>query len=315
MDTSKHLIDEFYKDIHDILRSLESHDTDLSDGEKKQVTTNVKDIMRMIHGKNYNELVIDEILNKVFEKHYHVNFEESIIDEIKNGISEDMIRRKQIFDHLKGLPQPEQKSQEWFKMREQMITASDIGTCLGVNKYQTTRDLLFKKCGLGEKFKENPAVYHGKKYEFIATLIYSHLYNVKVEEFGLIQSPHHPFLGASPDGICTMETLNGLVSKLIGRMLEIKCPLRRKIKMSGEEYGEICPKYYWCQVQIQLEVCDLDECDFLQCDIREYKSREEWLNDDTSVYKFYHTTEGKEIKMNDKTKKGAIIEFVKKIPQ
>ena len=53
----------------------------------------------------------------------------------------------------------------------------------------------------------------------------------------------------------------------------------RKIKYIGDIKDNICPIYYWCQVQLQLECCNLDECDFIQCNIEEYKGREEWLDD------------------------------------
>ena len=59
-------------------------------------------------------------------------------------------------------------------------------------------------------------------------------------------------------------------SDMVGRMLEIKCPLTRKIKTSGEVDGEICPHYYYCQVQQQLECCDLEYCDFWQCSLQEF---------------------------------------------
>jgi hypothetical protein len=68
-------------------------------------------------------------------------------------------------------------------------------------------------------------------------------------------------LGASPDGISED-----------GVMLEIKCPVSRKI--TG-----IPPRYYWCQVQGQLEVCELDRCDFLECKLKEYEDEEEYLFD------------------------------------
>jgi hypothetical protein len=60
-------------------------------------------------------------------------------------------------------------------------------------------------------------------------------------------------------------------------MVEIKCPYRRKINMSGEIDDHICPHYYWIQIQLQLECCDLEYCDFWQCDIKEYYSIEEWM--------------------------------------
>jgi hypothetical protein len=69
-------------------------------------------------------------------------------------------------------------------------------------------------------------------------------------------------------------------------MLEIKCPLMRKIKYKGDIIDTICPIYYWCQVQLQLECCDLDECDFVQCNIEEYINRTDWLNDTNSEYDY-----------------------------
>ena len=83
--------------------------------------------------------------------------------------------------------------------------------------------------------------------------------------------------------------MNGIVShykhngkhktNLVGRMLEIKCPVSRKINTTGSVRGVICPVYYWDQVQIQLETCDLDECDFWQCKIIEYENREAFIKD------------------------------------
>jgi hypothetical protein len=61
-------------------------------------------------------------------------------------------------------------------------------------------------------------------------------------------------------------------------MLEIKCPVSRKL-VKSDDHKDACPIYYYDQVLQQLEVCDLDECDFWQCKVEEYNSREEFLND------------------------------------
>jgi hypothetical protein len=61
-------------------------------------------------------------------------------------------------------------------------------------------------------------------------------------------------------------------------MVEIKCPVSREIKMSGDIF-DICPEYYWVQVQLQLECCNLEECDFWQCSLYEYVCFEEFLDD------------------------------------
>lgn len=217
------------------------------------------------------------------------------------------------FNYLSSLPQPEQKSQEWYDARDNKITASSIATAIGEIPYpnQTPYDLLLEKCGKGPGFNENKFVHHGKKYEQIATMIYEHIYNAKVSEFGLLPHPTINFLGASPDGICNQYTLDNKFSKRLGTMLEIKCPLTRKIKTKGDIDGEICPHYYWCQVQVQLECCDLDDCDFWQCELVEYKNREKWLQDKCEDTK--NTEEQNNPKYIPKYAcKGCIIQFIHK---
>jgi hypothetical protein len=68
-------------------------------------------------------------------------------------------------------------------------------------------------------------------------------------------------------------------------MLEIKCPVTRKIAIT-DVVEDTCPIYYFCQVQQQLEVCDLDECDFWQCKLYEYKDRQEFVDDTDSCEPF-----------------------------
>ena len=162
--------------------------------------------------------------------------------------------------YLQTLPQHEQKSPEWYAMRLTMVSASDWGTILGENHYSNPNQVLLKKCG-EDNFITNEAMMWGNKYEDVAIAIYEHRNHKKVYEFGCIRHPFINFLGASPDGITTE-----------GVMLEIKCPSSRKI--TG-----IPPRYYWCQVQGQLEVCELDRCDFLECKLKEYEDEEEYLND------------------------------------
>jgi putative phage-type endonuclease len=163
--------------------------------------------------------------------------------------------------YLKTLPQHEQKSEEWYAMRLTMLSASDWGTILGDNPYSKQDQVLLKKCGQ-DNFMTNAAMQWGNKYEDVAIAIYEYRNNVKIYDFGCIRHPSLSFLGASPDGISTD-----------GVMLEIKCPTSRQI--TG-----IPPKYYWCQVQGQLEVCELDRCDFLECKLKEYENGEtEYVND------------------------------------
>ena len=71
-----------------------------------------------------------------------------------------------------------------------MITASSCAGAIGEIKYEDSKpkSFILEKLGLGKGFKENDFVYHGKKYEKIAILIYEQIYNSKIGEFGLI--PH-----------------------------------------------------------------------------------------------------------------------------
>lgn len=140
----------------------------------------------------------------------------------------------------------EQRSEEWFKLRRGMLTASDAATALGENPYEKPDALVLKKCGLGKKFTGNAATQWGQKYEDEARDIYCAKYNEVVHEIGVCPHPVHKFLGGSPDGIS--ET---------GKLVEIKCPLRREIKPE-------VPSYYMPQLQLCMEILDLDEAVFIQ---------------------------------------------------
>lgn len=219
---------------------------------------------------------------------------------------------EQQFNKLLKIPQPEQRTPEWFAYRKERITASDCAAAIDLNPYEPVEEFIKKKCDPNHKFLDNENVYHGKKYEPIATLLYEHIYNTRVTEFGALPSDKYPILGASPDGICSKYTLDNKFSNLLGRMLEIKCTVGRKIYTSGKIVGHICPFYYYCQVQQQLESCDLELCDFWQCKIVEYKNREEYLSDlcdDTT-----HTVgdNSTKITINDIIKKGIILKFLPK---
>lgn len=183
------------------------------------------------------------------------------------------------FDILRAIKLPDQRTPEWYEMRNGKITASDGGTVLDVNSHEAQYKFILKKT-TDVPFLSNKFVHHGKKYEDIATIIYEYRMNVSTSEFGLIGHSKHKFLGASPDRICNHYKLDGKHrSKYVGRMLEIKCPLVRSINTEGPIIDHICPIYYWVQVQLQLECCDLEECDFWQCEIREYESRQDFLED------------------------------------
>ncbi|MAO82826.1 MAG: hypothetical protein CMH50_02945, partial [Myxococcales bacterium] len=161
--------------------------------------------------------------------------EEEQVEKLKNQIIE-----------LKKIPQPEQRTPEWYTFRNNRLTASDLGTIIGQNPYENYNSIIQKKCGLEKPFKTNKHIQRGVKYEDVIIKIYEYRNNVKVFEYGCIPHPDIAHFGASPDGIVDSISIN---KDYIGRMLEIKCPGSRPI--TG-----FCPDYYHAQVQGQLEVCD-----------------------------------------------------------
>ena len=189
-------------------------------------------------------------------------------------------------DLIRSYYQPQQKSEAWYKYRNELITASSAWKLL--HTQCSKNEYIYNKCKPFDIIKYNTvninSPFHwGNKYEDVSVSLYEHLYNVKVEDFGCIKHPIYDYLGASPDGIVVSENRRGC-------MLEIKNIVNRDI--TG-----IPKKEYWIQTQLQMETCDLYDCDFLECRFKEYENEEEFRNDGT----FSKTKEGHY--------KGVIIQF------
>ena len=262
---------------------------------------------------NYD--LIEYNINKYFKPVFikNTNFKGKIIYD-----KDDMIipkKYKPIIKQLRKIsqvPQPEQRTPEWFDKRMGMLTASTAAAALNECKYSRPKDIILDKLGEG-KFFSNKYTHHGNKYEDIATKLYEVIYNVCVDEYGLIPHLGNPpvtIVGASPDGITNQFKLDNSFNDKLGRMIEIKVPPSRVIKTNGAIHGEICPHHYWCQIQQQLECCDLKECDFWQCNIIEYETREEWLNDD--VDSVCTEEQNKPLYLPKNCMKGVILQFIPK---
>jgi putative phage-type endonuclease len=164
--------------------------------------------------------------------------------------------------HIRAKPQPDQRTPEWYRFRHDLITASNAWKTF---ESQACRNqLIYEKCKPvvtvhAEKEYVNTAspMHWGHKYEPVTRMIYEHLYNTRVADFGCLQHDVHSFLGASPDGINVDPA-----SQRYGRMLEIKNIVNRDI--TG-----IPKKEYWIQMQLQMETADLNECDFFETQFSE----------------------------------------------
>ena len=195
----------------------------------------------------------------------------SEIDDVDNVLIEKKIKS------LRDIPQPVQRTPEWYKFRWNLITASNAWKAF--ESQSTINQLIYEKC---QPLKEsnnddeeikmvntNTTLHWGQKYEPLSVMLYEHIYNSKVEDFGCIQHPVYKFLGASPDGII-VDSNTGRY----GRMLEIKNIVNREI-------NGIPKKEYWIQMQLQMEVCDLDQCDFLETKFVEYPNCKSYKDDST----------------------------------
>tara|TARA_Y100000389_G_C17456524_1_gene518549 strand:- start:1568 stop:2497 length:930 start_codon:yes stop_codon:yes gene_type:complete len=220
-------------------------------------------------------------LNKTFPKKsdykeiFNISKEDffTILKKIKKNIKK--------LEYLKTIPVIEQRTTEWYEMRKNMLTASDTYNAMIQSKY-----LVKNKAKKIVQHIKAAALTWGIMFEPIATKIYAKLHNdIEIFEFGVIRSSDKDidFYGASPDGITSL-----------GVMLEIKCPISRKIKENDIK------KCYMAQIQGQMAVCQLTDCDFSEFEFEKVDSVEDFLQltdeyvgiivvdkDDDMNFKFY----------------------------
>jgi putative phage-type endonuclease len=178
--------------------------------------------------------------------------------EIKDYYDNDDKNEINILKELLKRPLIKQRTPEWFKLREDRLTASDLYDAM-----KNPHSLIKRKLK-NSSYNSNsiPALKWGTMFEPMATRIYSNIKKKKIYEFGLIINDDIANFGASPDGI-TEE----------GIMIEIKCPISREIKE-----GVIPEKYYY-QIQGQLAVCNLNTCDYVECKFKCFNTEEEYLEE------------------------------------
>jgi len=214
----------------------------------------------------------DEDILSISQKYFLNQYVSSKINETKKELLLRFEKKKTIIEkveQLKNLELPEQRSKEWFEMRDKMLTASSLADALGKGHFKNRETLLIEKTSKEPPKRFGNAITEwGVKYEQVATTFYEKVNNLTIVEFGLIPHPKLKVFGASPDGICDIDS----PEDYIGRMLEIKCPPKR-------QFTEEVPDHYWMQMQGQLESCDLEECDFLQVKLKEYETTEDYNED------------------------------------
>lgn len=227
----------------------------------------------MINKYNIDELnKIDEIIYKYIKKYPEtdlLSYSDNIISKLsnidKNFILErikNIIKYRIQLEKLKKLPFIKQRTEKWYEMRKNILTASDLYDALSNANLRLAK----KKAGVyidNTNLTNCPPLKWGIMFEEMASRCYSQSKNnIGISEFSLVLDEKNEHFGASPDGI-----------NELGIMIEIKCPYSREIKEN------VIPDKYILQMQGQMAVCELDECDYIECnfkvisDIDEYKEK------------------------------------------
>jgi putative phage-type endonuclease len=198
-----------------------------------------------------------------------------------------------------------QKSNEWFQLRKNKITASDAACVLPLS-YPVCKAFLqeFGLCGIekgGNPVLETGYIQNIKRPCFqLNHKKWGNPYSSR-EEFVLKKCGHVPFSGnvATRHGVKYEQVACDIYARIKntriyelgliehekyswlgaspdgitydGTLLEIKVPYRRN--PTG-----IPPFYYWVQMQLQLQCCmELDKCDFIECVISEFNTEDEFM--------------------------------------
>jgi hypothetical protein len=280
------------------------------------------------------EIELESIVDSCIEDYFNSvvplrSYSTSFIREKRDDATLKCVQQN--IEYIQSVPQHQQRTPEWYKRRNEMITASSAWKVF--KNDSNINQLVYEKCSAAvatatatatdslssddndstnetissyvsaptpipisskaQYVNVNSPLHWGQKYEEISRMLYESRNSTKVGEFGCIPHSDYPFLGASPDGINIDPS-----SPLYGRMLEIKNIVNREI--DGVPLEE-----YWIQMQLQMQVCKCTECDFLETRFKEYPDEEEFLKDAASDFdNEFHLT-------NARTLKGVFSYFIK----
>lgn len=168
---------------------------------------------------------------------------------------------------LLALPQTTQKSASWHAEARDLLTGHEFGAvCYGTEARRN--QIVAKKCipetviteeniqsrhvFCKDEEGELSALKWGWRYEPVARMVFERIIADGEVNDTLGRIRHHslPRLAASPDGLIVS-------GPRCGRLVEIKCPITR-------ELTGVIPMDYYCQMQLQAEVCDVDAVEYVE---------------------------------------------------
>lgn len=178
------------------------------------------------------------------------------------SIKKSEIQSETIIKRILDTPQTEQKTKAWKSESLNLLTGHEFADVVyGSEKIREA--VIAKKCSpivetsnqicftTSSDGKLSPFKW-GWRYEPVVKRIFE-LYTVKGDvndTIGRIKHPTLMRLAASPDGLIVSGPMKG-------HLVEIKSPISRVLENN-------VPKSYWCQMQLQAEVCDIDVVEYVE---------------------------------------------------
>lgn len=162
--------------------------------------------------------------------------------------------------------QVEQRTTEWYKETKNIITASEVSAvwkspraraALIMSKVKE-QEVSAKRNSAFPRDKTGPMDW-GVRYEPVVKQLLETTLGAKILDLGRIRHRNNERIAASPDGLITESSV---CPALAGSLVEIKCPPTRVI-------NDKIPFDYWCQMQLQMEVCDRPSCEFVEVKFKE----------------------------------------------
>ena len=141
-----------------------------------------------------------------------------------------------------------QGTPEWLEFRRKGIGATDAAVIMGLNPYKKIKALLEEKKG-DKEISKNQAMIHGNEKEPEALDAFIRQSNILMQPDIRIHPEHH-WAFASLDGISLDEK----------SIVEIKRPMTKR---KFDEMSFFIPRMYYCQMQHQMWVTNLDSAYFL----------------------------------------------------
>lgn len=215
---------------------------------------------------------IDDTISAILDFRLHVH-EISCTNESTLKESEDnhSLTRDDNWKWLLTTNQVEQRTTEWYNETVNLVTASEIASIwkgVGTRASLVMSKIPSKEIDGQKPFNKRPlavaradtkAMFWGIRYEPVVKMYLEKSLGCTIQELGRIRHRTVDKLAASPDGLVIEGNKD-----IVGNLVEIKCPPTRIIK-------DVIPFEYWCQMQIQMEVCDRNFCEFVEAKFVEEK--------------------------------------------